>query len=246
MAQRETPKVLIYGGYGSIGLATARILRDQGVAVHLVGRDPEKLSGAAAEVEASFTAGDVTDHGLFDRAVQDAGDGLTGLVYAVGTINLRGLQRFTGDDFLNDFNINAVGAALAVRAALPAFRKSGETASVVLYSSVAAGQGFSFHSSIGMAKGAVSGLAVSLAAELAPKVRVNAVAPSLTRTNLTEKMLSNEKTAAAIAGGHPMQRLGTAQDIAAMTAFLLSPDSGWITGQVIGVDGGRSTLNTGG
>jgi len=115
---------------------------------------------------------------------------------------------------------------------------------VVLFSSVAARQGFTFHASMGMAKGAVDGLTISLAAELASKVRVNAIAPSLTRTPLAEGLLSNDQMAKALAGLHALERLGMPEDVGALSAFLLSPEADWITGQVIGVDGGRSTLRT--
>jgi len=235
-------KVIIYGGSGSIGSAAARILHTRGYDLHLVGRSQDKLAALSAELGATFTQGDVEDSQLFSRVAQDAGAPLSGLVYAVGTINLGSLRRLTEADFLNDFRINALGAALAVQAAAPALKKSGSTASVVLFSSIAALQGFSFHASIGMAKGAVSGLTLSLAAELAPKVRVNAVAPSMTRTPLAESLLSNERMAAAIAELHPLQRLGKPEDIAALAAFLISQEADWITGQIIGVDGGRSVL----
>jgi NAD(P)-dependent dehydrogenase (short-subunit alcohol dehydrogenase family) len=235
-------KAIIYGGSGGIGSATGRILRARGYELHLVGRNEDRLAASAAELQAGFTTGDVNDSGLFARVVKEAGESLDGLVYAVGTINLRGLQRFTEADFIHDFRVNALGAALAVQASLPALKRSAGVASVVLFSSVAARQGFSLHASIGMAKGAVAGLTLSLAAELAPKVRVNAIAPSLTRTPLAGGMLASEQVAAAIAGMHAMQRLGNADDIAAMAAFLLSQEADWITGQIIGVDGGRSTL----
>lgn len=239
-----TGRILIYGGTGGIGSATARALRERGYNLHLVGRNADLLAAFAHEIGATFTVGDVDDGDLFARAAQDAGDQLAGLVYAVGTINLKSLQRLTEADFLRDFRINALGAALAIQAALPALKKSPDGAAVLLFSSVAARQGFTFHASIGMAKGAVEGLTLATAAELAPKIRVNAIAPSLTRTGLAAGLLANEQSAAAIAGLHALQRLGAPEDIAALSAFLMTPDAAWITGQVIGVDGGRANLRT--
>ena len=127
--------------------------------------------------------------------------------------------------------------------AYPALKATASTtASIVLFSTVAVGQGFASHASVSMAKGAVEGLTLTLAAEWSPKVRVNAIAPSLTETPLASFMTANAATAQAIAAMHPLQRLGTAGEVAALAAFLLSDKAGWITGQVIGVDGGRSTL----
>lgn len=235
-------KILIYGGSGGIGTAVGRVLAASGYALHLVGRNEEKLAGTAHELGAEYTVGDVCDNGLFSRVADDAGAPLRGLVYAVGTITVGSLRRLTEDDFLTDFRVNALGAALAVRGALSALNKADGGASVVLFSSVAALQGFKMHASMGMAKGAVSGLTLSLAADLAPKVRVNAIAPSLTRTPLAAGLLANEQIAKSLADLHPLPRLGSPDDIAALAAFLLSPESGWITGQVLSVDGGRSTL----
>lgn len=237
-----TQKVLIYGSTGGIGSTLSRLLHARGYDLHLVGRDESKLSALAAELGCGATSGDVTDNDLFRRVTQDAGDMLNGLVYAVGTINLRSLARFTEEDFMHDFRLNALGAVLAVQAALPALKKSPGRASIVLFSSVAVTQGFTFHASVSMAKGAVHGLTVALAAELAPKVRVNAIAPSLTRTPLADGIIKNEQMAANLAASHPLKRLGTPEDISSMAAFLLSSDADWITGQIFGVDGGRSNL----
>lgn len=237
-------KILIYGGSGGIGSATARLLRERGHDLHLVGRNQERLDALADELDASYTVGDVAagDPDVFSRATQEAGKRLGGLVYAIGTINLRSLQRLSEQDLSEDFRVNALGAALAVQAALSVLKRSEESSSIVLYSSVAATQGFSLHASMGMAKGAVNGLTLSLAAELAPRIRVNAIAPSLTRTPLANGLLSNDAITEGIVKQHPLRRLGTPEDIAALTVFLLSPESSWITGQILGVDGGRSTV----
>ena len=149
----------------------------------------------------------------------------------------------TAVDFERDWRVNALGAALAMKAAAPALKQV-DGASAVLFSTVAVRQGFAAHASVSMAKGAVEGLTLALAAELAPKIRVNCIAPSLTRTPLAEALTRNEALAKGVAETHALRRLGEAEDIAGLAAFLLGPDSAWITGQVIGVDGGRSTLRT--
>jgi NAD(P)-dependent dehydrogenase (short-subunit alcohol dehydrogenase family) len=239
-------RIVIFGATGGIGAATARLLHDRGHGLHLVARDESRLAPFAHELGADVTGGDVTDPELFSRVAQSLDGPCGGVVYAVGTINLGSLQRLGAEDFRHDFAVNAEGAALAVKALLPALKKSDGTPSIVLFSSVAVGQGFAFHASIGMAKGAVEGLTRSLAAELAPKVRVNAIAPSLTRTPLADGILANEKMAEAITRQHALKRLGTADDAAALAAFLVGEESGWITGQILGVDGGRSSLRTSG
>lgn len=241
-----TGRVLVYGGTGGIGAATARLLRARGFALHLVARREDRLARLAGELDAGFTAGDVGDPGLFVTATEAAASGgsLRGLVYAVGTITLKPLGRLGTEDFEADYRINALGAARAVQAALGPLKAGGGASSVVLFSTVAVRQGFAAHASVAMAKGAVEGLTLALAAELAPKVRVNAVAPSLTRTDLAAALTGSAAMAGSIAGLHPLQRLGEPEDAAALAAFLVSDEAGWITGQVIGVDGGRSTLRT--
>jgi NAD(P)-dependent dehydrogenase (short-subunit alcohol dehydrogenase family) len=235
-------KVVIFGATGGMGSVVAKRLAGAGYPLHLVARDKRKLEDMAAKLNASSTVGDVRDEGHFAQVAEDAGESLGGLVYAVGTLNLKGLNRLTADGMAEDFKVNALGAALAVQALTPNLRKNETSASVVLFSSVAAEQGFKLHASMGMAKGAVRGLTLALAAELAPKIRVNAISPSLTQTDMAESLFANEKLAEAIGKLHAMERLGTPEDMASMVQFLISEDSTWVTGQIFGVDGGRSTL----
>lgn len=233
--------VLIFGATGGVGSAIARRLAGQGIKLHLSGRDEGKLHALGMELSSSTSRADVLEDGAFDKVVSEAGDRIEGLVYAVGSVTLKPLGRTSDADILRDFELNALGAARAVRSALPALKRAAG-ASVVLFSTVAAGRGFAFHSSIAMAKGAVEALTRSLAAELAPSIRVNCIAPSLTRTPLTAGLIATDQAQAAMARAHPMHRIGEADDVAAMSAFLLSDQSSWTTGQVFAVDGGRSTL----
>lgn len=240
-------RVLIYGGTGGIGLATARCLRARGYGLHLAARDAGRLEAAAAELgETTVSAGDVAEEDFFAQATAAAGAELSGLVYAVGTINLRPLGRLTRADAETDFRLNALGAFSAVQTAAGALKAGAGAAGagVVLFSTVAVAQGFPAHASVAMAKGAVEGLALTLAAEMSPQVRVNVVAPSLTRTPLAAAITGNATLAQGIAAMHALQRLGEPEDAGRLAAFLVSEEAAWITGQVIGVDGGRSTLRT--
>lgn len=239
-------KIIIYGGSGGIGSQIAKLLSAQGHPLHLVARDRDRLSAAAEEVNAGYTVGDVRDADLFTQVMKETGSSCSGLVYAVGTINTGSLRRLSASDYLEDFKVNALGAVLAAKAALPLMKKSSTLPSMVFFSSVAALQGFTFHSSISMAKAAINGLVLALAAELAPRIRVNGIAPSITDTPLSSGILKNEELARKIASSHALNRVGKAIDVAKLAVFLVTDESSWITGQIFNVDGGRSTLRTAG
>lgn len=166
---------------------------------------------------------------------------LSGLVYAPGSIRLQPFKCLTEDHYREDFELNLLGAVRAIKGCLPALKKSA-SASVVLFSTVAVTTGMPMHASVAAAKGAVEGLTRALAAELAPQVRVNAVAPSLTNTPLASGLLRTERQRAAAADRHPLGRIGRPEDIAAAARYLLSDDSGWMTGQILKVDGGMSSV----
>ena len=168
---------------------------------------------------------------------------IRGAVYCPGSITLKSFRALGEDDIRRDLEINLLGAVRFLKAVQPCLSAAeGRSASVVLFSTVAVGQGMPMHASIAAAKGAVEGLMRSLAAEWAPRVRVNAVAPALTDTPLSARLLTTPEKRAALAARHPLERVGTAGEVAAAVCFLLSGESGWITGQVFGVDGGLSTL----
>jgi NAD(P)-dependent dehydrogenase (short-subunit alcohol dehydrogenase family) len=232
---------MVIGATGAVGSALARRSAARGDRVVLVGRDAARLSALAAELPGSVPAlAEATDAAALRQAVAAAGGPLAGLAFCVGSILLKPLSRSTETDFVEAFRLHALGAALAVQAAQAAL-VAGRGA-VVLFSTVAVRLGFPNHAVIAAAKGAVEGLTRALAAELAPAVRVNCIAPSLTRSAMAAPLIANPQMAEAIARQHPIPRLGEAEDAAALAEFLLSPEAGWITGQVLAVDGGRSAI----
>ncbi len=168
-------------------------------------------------------------------------DVLHGMAYCPGSISLKPFARIPEAAFVQDFRMQVGGAVRCIQAALPALKKA-EQASVVLFSTVAVQTGFNFHSLVSASKGAVEGLTRALAAELAPGIRVNAIAPSITDTPLAAPLLSTEEKRSANAQRHPLRRIGRSEDIAQMAGFLLSEQSGWMTGQILHVDGGISSL----
>ena len=170
----------------------------------------------------------------------DLPEQLHGLAYCPGSINLKPFRSLKPAAFQADFDVNVLGAVKVLQAAHQVLKKGG--GSVVLFSTVAVGQGMPFHASVAAAKGAVEGLTKSLAAEWAPAIRVNCIAPSLTDTPLAGRLLSTPEKKEASGQRHPLKRVGEPEEIAALAHFLLSDEGSWMSGQVIGMDGGMSTL----
>ncbi len=168
-------------------------------------------------------------------------DALDGFVYCPGSINLRPFERIKPADFESDYKLQVLGAFKLLQLVLPRLKKS-ENASIILFSTVSVQTGLPFHSQVSASKSALEGLTRALAAEFAPKIRVNCIAPSLTNTPLAASLLNTEQKKEANALRHPLKRIGTAQDIAYMASFLLSEKASWITGQIVHLDGGISAI----
>ncbi|MDA9312098.1 SDR family oxidoreductase [Vicingaceae bacterium] len=224
--------ILIVGASSGIGAALALQLNDGTNHLHLASRTESDVTGPNVHYQQI----DVLEDFQLELPEQ-----LDALVYCPGSINLKPFHRLNEDDFLTDFKVNHLGAVKVIQQALKALKKS-KNASIVLFSTVAVQTGLTFHSSVASAKGAIEGLGKALAAELAPSIRVNIIAPSLTDTPLAERLLSSEDKKKANADRHPLKSIGTAEDMANTARFLLGDDSRWMTGQVISVDGGMGSL----
>ncbi len=225
---------LVVGASTGIGLELTRLLVHEGHHVYAVARNPRELDGLD---QVNYIPYDVLSDETFSFDLEV----LDGYAYCPGTINLKPFHRLKKEDFLHDFCVNVLGGIQILQQVLPALKK-GKHPSVVFFSTVAAQQGMGFHTSVAASKGAVEGLTKSLAAELAPSIRVNCVAPSVTDTPLAERLLATDEKKEASGKRHPLQRVGMPEDIANAAHFLLSEKSGWMTGQVLAVDGGMSTL----
>lgn len=234
----EKKTYVIVGGSSGIGLEMARRLSAEGHRLVVASRTADELEGLAGVTHIPL---DITADNLPADALPPK---LDGMVYCPGSIRLRPFRALKPDDFLADYRINVLGAVRSLQACLPALKKAGDGASVVFFSTVAVQTGMPFHASIASAKGAVEGLTRSLAAELAPKIRVNAVAPSLTDTPLAATLLGSDEKRRAADDRHPLKRIGQPGNIAAAALFLLGESGAWVTGQILHVDGGMGALRT--
>lgn len=230
---------VIAGGSHGIGLEIVRMLAPTADRIDVWSRTGDGLPSAAGIHHLTCDFAD--PEGVLPETPEE----IHGAVYCPGSITLRSFRSLQPADFRQDLELNLLGAVRFLQACQPRLKGIGDgPASVVLFSTVAVGQGMPMHASVAAAKGAVEGLARSLAAEWAPKVRVNVIAPALTDTPLAARLLSSPDKREALAARYPLKRIGTPADVAALARFLLSPESGWMTGQVFGVDGGMSTLRT--
>ncbi len=226
--------ILLIGGSYGIGKAISDKLKAEN-SIYIASRSNENVDESVNYIEFNVLEDDISE--------KDLPDVIDGLVYCPGSINLKPFKMLKPKTFQEDLDINFMGLVKVVHALLPKLKKS-EQASLVFFSTVAVKVGMPFHTSVAAAKGAIEGFAKALAAEYAPSFRVNVIAPSLTDTPLAEKLLSSDEKKEKMGERHPLNRVGSVDDIAEMACFLLNEKSSWITGQVFGIDGGMSTLNT--
>ena len=225
--------ILLIGGSYGIGNEIATKLTNTHQ-VYIAARSNENIPEEATYLSFNAVEDDISNLELPEK--------IHGLVYCPGSINLKPFKMMDMKTFREDMELNFMALVKTVHGLLPKL-KDADQASLVFFSTVAVKMGMPFHTGVAAAKGALEGFAKALAAEYAPNFRVNVIAPSLTDTPLASKLLSNDSKKEKMAARHPLQRVGEASDIASMAVYLLQENSGWITGQVIGVDGGLSTLN---
>ena len=235
-------KYLIFGATGSIGSNLAKMMVTKKKDVQLIGRDENSLKLLSSELNCKYSVIDVLDvSSVKSLKTEFEGHDIYGIAYCVGSIDLKPVRAVKKDDFLKCFELNFFPIVETIKNFQDNLKKN--KGSIVMFSTVAVQRGFTNHSIIASVKGAIEGLTVSLAAEFAPNIRVNCIAPSLTKSKIAEPILKNKLIAEGVAKAHPLKRIGEGKDAAAMAQFLLSEESSWITGQIIGVDGGRSKLS---
>ena len=234
-------KYLIFGATGSVGSNLAKQLSHASKEIHLIGRNDVELEKLSSELGCDYTVLDILSDDINENLKNKFEDiDLAGIAYCIGSIDLKPLWKANKEDFLKCLQLNFFPIVEVIKTFQENLKKN--KGSIVLFSTVAVQKGFTNHSIIASVKGAIEGLTVSLAAEFAPNIKVNCIAPSLTNSKIAEPILKNKIVAEGIAKAHPLKRIGEGKDTAAMAKFLLTEESSWITGQIIGVDGGRSTL----
>ena len=233
-------KIIILGGSGAIGSSIAKELIQKNYAPILISKNKNDIKLIAKKLDCQYYVCDVLNTEKLTQTIQEIGDEIFGLAYCVGSINLKPFKLAKENNFLESYKINTLGAINAIKAAQESLLKN--NGSILLFSSVAVQQGFINHSIISTAKGAIEGLTLSLAAEFAPKIRVNCIAPSLTDSKMSQNMIKNENIKKAIGAMHPIPKIGEGSDFAELGSYLLSENNKWITGQILHIDGGRSTL----
>ena len=235
-------KYLIFGATGSIGSNLSKMMAQNNEDVQLIGRHEESLKNISSETGFKYSVVDVLDNAKIENLKNEfANDEIKGIAYCVGSIDLKPLRMVKKEDFQKCFDLNFYPIVETIKNFQESLKKN--KGSVVIFSTVAVRRGFTNHSIIASVKGALEGLTVSLAAEFAPNIRVNCIAPSLTNSKIAEPMLKNKVLADGIAKAHPLKRLGEGKDSASLAKFLITEDSSWVTGQIIAVDGGRSKLS---
>ena len=236
-----TGKILIFGATGAVGSSLAKLLNENSISTHLIGKNEEEISRLSEETNGSYSVADVTDPSFIEKIDSDLNNiDIAGIAYCVGSIDLKPINLVTKKDYLKSLELNLFPIVEIIKKYKENLKKN--KASIVVFSTVAVKQGFANHSIISPVKASLEGLTVSLAAELAPNIRINCIAPSLSNSKMAGKILGNTKIAEGIAKQHPLKRLGEGKDSASLAKFLLSDESSWITGQIIGVDGGRSNV----
>jgi len=234
-------KFIIFGATGSIGSSLANQLYSDGLDCHLVGRNEEELKKISKKLNYTFSVCDVLKLNFTESLLKDLSETeILGIAYCVGSIDIKPFKITKSNDFVSSYVLNLVAATEIIRNFQENLKNN--KGSIVLFSTVASKKGFPNHSIISSVKAAVEGLTVALAAELAPNIRINCIAPSLTKSKIASSVIKNSTMEDSIAKMHPLKRIGQGVDSANLANFLLTSKSSWITGQIIGVDGGRSSI----
>ena len=234
-------KYLIFGATGATGSSLANQFYNDKVDCHLIGRNEEELKKLAEKLKYTYSVCDVLKLDFTNDLKKDLEEvEIFGIAYCVGSIDIKPFKLTKAKDFVSSYVLNLVSVTEILRTFQDSLKHN--KGSVVLFSTVAAKKGFANHSIISSAKAGLEGLTVALAAELAPNIRINCIAPSLTKSKLANAIIKNSSVEDSIAKMHPLKRIGEGIDSANLAHFLLTSKSSWITGQIIAVDGGRSSI----